>query len=462
MTKRLTVLFILISFFLNSKAQDIHRVACEGNLKRLDSMLQYTDLYVPDERGRSLMHWAVACKQMEIFGYLMDKGLEINSEDRDGYTPLYVAVQFNNEEFLDTLISLQIDNEWTEWYGASLLEKAILNKNLSIVKTLIKSGVDINITNNRGSTPLEIALRIGASEISDWLVLNGADESQVRTFEISGIYMDQPEPGLTPTMFAPNFISTEEREFGSVFNAEGTVFYFGVDINRKPEIRYTMLSDGYWSQPEPLLTHQKYSYNDPFLSPDENRLYFISKRALDGIGEVKDVDIWYIEKTIDGWSEPINAGPNINSDGNEFYISFTDEGTMYFSSNVNAPEERKRNDQDIYYSKYVDGKFQKAISVGDSINTEHYEADVFVAPDESYLIFCSTRPDGLGLGDLYISFKDDQDIWSKPVNMGAPINTEFHELCPFVTKDGKYLIYTSNEDIYWVSAEIIERYKQQY
>jgi len=67
------------------------------------------------------------------------------------------------------------------------------------------------------------------------------------------------------------------------------------------------------------------------------------------------------------------------------------------------------------------------------------------------------RPDGLGRGDLYVSFKHEDGSWSKSMNMGPQINTVHHELCPYVTSDGKYFFYTSNEDIYWVSTDIIHQ-----
>lgn len=173
------------------------------------------------------------------------------------------------------------------------------------------------------------------------------------------------------------------------------------------------------------------------------------------MSEKNDHDIWYVERIENGWSEPVNAGPNINSDGNEYYISFLHDGTMYFSSNVKAPDER-RFDFDIYASSVLDEEFQKAIPLGDSINTPDYEADVFIDPNESYIIFCASRQDGLGQGDLYISFKNTDGTWTKSKNMGRPINSENHELCPFVSQDGKYFFYTSNRDIYWVDAKIIE------
>ncbi len=273
-------------------------------------------------------------------------------------------------------------------------------------------------------------------------------------------YLEQKPPSLNPEVFAPGLISkSTESEFGSVFNKDATAFFYGVDRDGKTEIKYSELIGNKWSKPKTILSHKEYGFNDPFLSPDEKRLYFISEKALDGFGAKQDHDIWYVEKQGNEWSEPINAGPNINSNRNEYYISFTQSGTMYFSSNKISSEE-KQSDFDIYYSKSIDGEFQKAIKLGDSINTPNYEADVFVAPDETYLIFCARRPDGLGRGDLYISFKNTDGTWAKSINMGDKINTEKHELCPFVSKDGKYFFYTSDQDIYWVSSKVIEELKK--
>lgn len=274
-------------------------------------------------------------------------------------------------------------------------------------------------------------------------------------------YLEQKPPSLSPEVFAPSIISKNtESEFGSVFNKDATAFFYGVDVGGRTEIRYSELMGNKWSRPRTILSHEKYGFNDPFLSPDEKRLYFISERTLDGFGAKQDHDIWYVKKEGDEWSEPINAGPNINSNRNEYYISFTQTGTMYFSSNK-ITSKGKQNDFDIYFSKSIDGEFQKAITLGDSINTSNYEADVFVDPEEAYIIFCARRPDGLGRGDLYISFKNTDGTWTKSINMGDKINTKNHELCPFVSKDGKYFFYTSNQDIYWVSSKIIDELKKR-
>lgn len=450
------VLIVLLFTSLNTSAQSIFRTACSGDLTRLDSLLQHQDINQIDDRGRSLLHWAIGCRKKEVFDFLIDKGIDFNSVDNEKRTAMHVAVHFDDAYAFDELRRLQADSSWIKNYGTAFLERAVLSGNKPFVKKLVTLGVDVNTKNKRGSTPLEIAKRINAPETCDLLLSLGADTSNVRRINMHGQYMGQKPPGLVPKMFAPHFISTEASEFGSVFSADGNTFYFGVDVNGKNEIRYSKLKNNQWSKPEILLSHKRFGYNDPFLSNDENRLYFISKMALDGVGELKDVDIWYIEKENESWSAPINAGATINSKGNEYYISLTQDGTMYFASNGHNPE---KTDHDIYYSKLINGEFQKPVALSNTVNTTNYEADVFVSPDESYIIFCSTRDEGFGRGDLYISFKGFNGKWTEAVNMGENINTSNYEYCPFVTKDGKYLFYTSNQDIYWVSTEVISRLK---
>lgn len=267
------------------------------------------------------------------------------------------------------------------------------------------------------------------------------------------------DTALLPVIFEQDVISLPDRyEFGSVLNKSGDELYFGVSLGGQSEILYTKRVNDEWTEPLVILSDSVYGYNDPMLSPDESKLYFISDRPLDGRGDPKDIDIWFVSKTGDGWSQPVNAGPAINTERNEYYISFTASGAMYFASNRAAAED-KLYDFDIYRSENLDGVFQVPVKLPEAVNTSRYEADVFVAPDESYLIFSANRKDGLGRGDLYISFKDEQGHWTTAENMGALINSEGHELCPFVSADGQYLYYTSRKDIYRIEASVIDRYR---
>jgi Tol biopolymer transport system component len=110
------------------------------------------------------------------------------------------------------------------------------------------------------------------------------------------------------------------------------------------------------------------------------------------------------------------------------------------------------------------------------INTKEADWTCYIAPDESYFIFCSFRKGGFGSGDLYVCFKEKNGSWSKPINMGDKINTNLNERFPNVTPDGKYLFFNSTKkiqgaasdspgngygDMYWISAKIIDELKMQ-
>jgi hypothetical protein len=281
--------------------------------------------------------------------------------------------------------------------------------------------------------------------------------SQAQTTKPSTVnYLNQEPPGLTPKVFAPGIVSLKDRyEFGSVFSRDGKEFYYAVEGGQRPHIEFIKYENNQWSKPVKLLVSDKYGYNDPFLSPDEQKLFFISDQAMDGTGDKKDIDIWYVQRDGKGWSKPINAGKEINSAHNEYYISFTKGGTMYYSSNKEA-ENVKSNKYDIYTSPFVKTSFGTSTKLSSAINSEHYEADVFVSPDEEYMIYCAERPDGDGKGDLFISFKNAKGEWAAAKNMGKAVNTAGYDFCPFVTADGKYLFFSRDGDIYWVDAKVID------
>lgn len=272
-------------------------------------------------------------------------------------------------------------------------------------------------------------------------------------------YLGQRPPTMEPELFAPGLISKSGRyEFGSVFSKDGKECFYAVELGHRAQILHTKLVNGVWSEPVIIPLDTNYSFNDPMLNPEEDRLYFISTFSPDGTSPPKDYDIWYVERLGDGWSKPINAGESINSSRDEYYISFAADGSMYFGSNKLAPEDNMGN-FDIFRSQMTKGVFETSIPQGKGVNSPAYEADVCVAPDESYMIFCATRKDGYGRGDLYISFRDKQGNWTQAKNMGPKVNDKGHQLCPFISVDGEYIFFTSNQDIYWVDAGMIEEYR---
>ena len=107
---------------------------------------------------------------------------------------------------------------------------------------------------------------------------------------------------------------------------------------------------------------------------------------------------------------------------------------------------------------------------GDTPESIHFDltdpSDVFVhpyiAPDESFLIYCSSISGTHGKADLWISFPLKKGDWSKPKNLGHSINTSDSEGFPSLFHDGKYLFFERNGDIYWVETNILKEFKPEH
>ncbi|MEL7005077.1 MAG: hypothetical protein AAFN93_20410, partial [Bacteroidota bacterium] len=166
------------------------------------------------------------------------------------------------------------------------------------------------------------------------------------------------------------------------------------------------------------------------------------------------LDLWMLERNGDSWGSPIHMGKEVNTDGNDWFPTIADNGTLYFYVH-------KGRLGNIYYSENKNGKYQEAILIEGVGNGEFYNYDPFITADEDFLIFSSRdRPDSFGSSDLYISFKNDQGNWSKPKNMGEGVNSADGEYAPLLTPDGKYLFFSRGYgDIYWVDAELIKSLK---
>ena len=271
-------------------------------------------------------------------------------------------------------------------------------------------------------------------------------------------YFGQKPPGLEATLFAPGIISKPDRhEFGITFSRAGDECYLGVDEGARNVTYGFRLTNGTWSHAEPLLPEAEGSIHDPMLSLDDQRLYYIGHGTRTKKLGAKDANLWFVEREYEGWGKPTLLGPSINTEANEFYIGLTESGTLDFASNKQAAKDAAYN-YDIYVAQPEVDDFKSAVRLPDAINSNRYDADPFVAPDESYMIFGSVRKEGYGRGDLYISFRTEAG-WTPAQNMGPTINNEKHQLCPFVSRDGKYFFFTSDQDIYWIDASIIHTLK---
>lgn len=137
------------------------------------------------------------------------------------------------------------------------------------------------------------------------------------------------------------------------------------------------------------------------------------------------------------WTPPVNITPELESDGDHYVSYLSATGDMMLLSkddNLNS---------DIWMSRYTAGRWEPARKLKKEINTKYWEAHGFITEDGSTMIFSSDRPGGFGGLDLYIARLGTDGEWGKPVNMGPEINTPFNDDRPFLIKNGTILFFAS-------------------
>lgn len=247
-----------------------------------------------------------------------------------------------------------------------------------------------------------------------------------------GPYLGQEPPGLQPELFAPGLVSTRGNiEYALAISPAREEIYF----NRGTQILLSRLGSEGWTVPAPAPFTREYGGYEVHLTPDGRRMLF-------GRG----VEIWMMERDDGGWGKVRLLGPGM-------FATTTRDGTVYFTD-ISGEEDPGV----ILRRKLVEGRYGEPEKVGGGVNSPYIDAHPTVAPDESFLIFDSFRPGGLGLTDLWISFKEDGE-WGAAVHLGEEINTPGQNICATLSPDGRYLFFTANNDIYWVSAEILEEFR---
>ena len=298
---------------------------------------------------------------------------------------------------------------------------------------------------------------------------------------LAGPYLDQPPPGDEPVLFAPGIVSTGLNDRDMAITPDGREIYWSANL-RNFDVSVILVArqteDG-WTDPEvaPFSRDPAYAYYEPAISPDGSRLYFVAQEA------GKDAnDIWVMERMGDSWGEARKLDAPISTPGKEYFPSVTKDGTLYFTKAGEDP-----GTEFIYRSRMVDGQFTEPERLPDQVNCGKSHFNAFIAPDESYIIVpVWGRDDSIGSIDYYVVFRNDNDQWSEPVNMGPKINTAGgREYTPYVSPDGKYFFFMStrspaspdapdqgyttaylehvntqpengNSDIYWIDASIIK------
>lgn len=259
-------------------------------------------------------------------------------------------------------------------------------------------------------------------------------------------------------------INSDYDEYWPSITADEQTLVFTVLVPKDPELFrtrdlpttsvyfredfYVSMRDekGNWLRRIPLPGNINTSGNEgaQALSADGNWMFFTACGRADGHGSC---DIYFSQKTDDGWNEPVNIGSPVNSPYWESQPSFSADGkTLFFVSNRPGGKGGK----DIWQAtiQKINEKgvpvFGKVKNLGPNINTNKDESSPFIHHDNQTLYFASEGWPGLGGMDLFVSRRKTDDDWYLPVNLGYPINTQGDEIGLVINARGDKAYFASD------------------
>lgn len=183
----------------------------------------------------------------------------------------------------------------------------------------------------------------------------------------------------------------------------------------------------------------------PSLSADEKILVITrlikSNEFINRVQE--DFFISYYQE--EGWTVMLNAGEPLNTNDNEGAQTISGDGRFMVFTACNRSDGVGRCD--LYYTVKEGNLWSKPVNMGSPINTAYRETQPALSSDGRTLYFSSDRPGGKGLHDIWVSYMDENDLWTIPVNLGDSINTVGIEMSPFIHPDNRTLYFSSDGHI---------------
>jgi len=200
----------------------------------------------------------------------------------------------------------------------------------------------------------------------------------------------------------------------------------------------------------------KYEEYVPIITADESELYFTSRRP-NTTGGKKDVmiadhyeDIYYSKKENDKWKPAVNMGKPVNSEYHDATIGLSLDGQKLF-----LYRDDEKGIGNIYVTKKKGDKWSKPKALPAPINSKHQETAACYSPDGNTIYFVSNRPGGYGGKDIYMSTKK-KGKWGEAKNLGAIVNSTEDEDGAFLHPDGKSLYFSSKGHITMGGYDILK------
>lgn|GEM_PF-2945186 len=208
------------------------------------------------------------------------------------------------------------------------------------------------------------------------------------------------------------------------------------------EIWYVTKVDGYWESSRKLTIEGiTGSMGSPVFLDNPDEMYFMN------LNDSGTFHIYKVTRTDNIWGNPELVDiPVPPSKVFNWAFSIANNLNVYFTLSSTFEDENSK----IYVSKYNNGAYGEPEALG--FNDDSYgTSSPSIAPDESYIVFDTDRPNGYGYHDIYISYLDEFGHFGTPVNMGNLVNTDEEELLPIISRDGKFLFFIAKRttDVFW-------------
>jgi tetratricopeptide (TPR) repeat protein len=195
--------------------------------------------------------------------------------------------------------------------------------------------------------------------------------------------------------------------------------------------------------------NSKFDDYGPSVSADAKVMIFTSRRpdtrggAVDpGDGKFyEDIYISFWDEQLNAWGEAEAVQGRLNTEFHDAALSISPDGKQIFVYR-NVPGETGSGD--IYVSKVnAQGKWSAPTPMPKPINTSYFESSACMSADGNYIYFISEKRGGYGLGDIYRAKRSGRSEWGEPENLGDVINTPEDEVGVFIHPDGKTLFFSS-------------------
>lgn len=173
----------------------------------------------------------------------------------------------------------------------------------------------------------------------------------------------------------------------------------------------------------------------PSFTIDGSKMIFTRRIASD--------EDFYESNFVNGkWSKAVPLGNNVNTDHNEGAQNISQDGQLLIFTGCNYPE--GEGSCDLYFSVRTNNGWSEAQNLGAIINTDFWESSPSLSPDKRDLYFASSRAGGFGGRDIWVTHRLQTGKWSRPENLGEAVNTPGDESCPFMHADNETLYFNSN------------------